>query len=77
MVGKTSVAANNTTKTIMAAMSIVEELSITLDEHKYTGSIRMLDESTAVSRTVYNKEKKSLSAEYLFDTSKFMTKMGS
>ena len=76
LVEKTSVAANNTTKTIMAAMSIVEELSLTLDEHKYTGSIRMLDESTAVSRTVYNKVKKSLSAEYLFDTSKFMTKNG-
>ena len=57
----------------MAALSIVEELSLALDEHKYTSSVRMLDESTAVSRSVYNKVKKSLSAEYSFDTSKFMT----
>ena len=53
-------------------MTIAEELMLNLDEHKYTTCVRMLDETTAVSRDTFGKVKRTMSSEYTFDTSHFM-----
>ena len=60
----------------MVSMTIVEELMLNLDEHKYTTCVRMLDETTAVSRDTFGKVKRTMSSEYTFDTSHFMKRNG-
>ena len=56
----------------MASMTIAEELMLNLDEHKYTTCVRMLDETTTISRDTFGKVKRTISSEYTFDTSHFM-----